>query len=151
MLKTILIAVAMVSAVGVAVQPAVAEKPAVYTGFASNLAVGGYDPVAYFKSGAPQKGEAAFEYDYMGTKWRFANAANLAAFKASPKSFAPQYGGYCAWAAAQGYTAKGDPKNWRIVDGKLYLNFNDEIQAKWEKDIPGFIAKGDKNWPGILK
>jgi len=142
---------ALVSAGCLAAQPASAEKPPIYTGFATSVAVGGYDPVAYFKAGEPVKGDDAFEYDWMGAKWRFANAANLAAFKAAPQSYAPQYGGYCAWAVSQGYTAKGDPKNWRIVDGKLYLNYNDDIQAKWEKDIPGFIAKANGNWPKVLK
>ncbi len=151
MLKGLFMAAALVSAGCIVVQPAAAEKPSVYTGFASSIAVGGYDPVAYFKGGTPVKGDDAFEFDYKGATWRFASAENLAAFKAAPDRYAPQYGGYCAWAAAQGYTAKGDPRNWKIVNGKLYLNFNDDIQKKWEKDIPGFIAKGDRNWPGILK
>ena len=67
-----------------------------------------------------------------------------------PDAFLPQYGGYCAWAVANGYTAKGDPRNWKIVGGKLYLNYNDEIQSRWVKDIPGFIHKGDGNWPIVL-
>jgi hypothetical protein len=64
--------------------------------------------------------------------------------------FAPQYGGYCAWAVSEGYTAKGDPKHWRIVDGKLYLNYNASVQTNWAKDIPTRISKGDKNWPSVL-
>ena len=70
---------------------------------------------------------------------------------ANPTAYAPQYGGYCAWAVAQGYTASGDPQFWKIVNGKLYLNYDGSVQAKWEKDIPGFIAKADKNWPGRLE
>ena len=96
---------ALLSAGCLAAQPAAGEKPPVYTGFASSLAVGGYDPVAYFRGGQPEKGSPEFEFDYKGAKWRFANAANLAAFKADPQAFAPQYGGYCAWAAAQGSAA----------------------------------------------
>lgn len=61
-----------------------------------------------------------------------------------------QYGGYCAWAVAQGYTASGDPQRWKVVGGKLYLNYDDEVQRKWEKDIPGFIASADRNWPTVL-
>lgn len=130
-------------------QGALAESP-VYTKLFSNLAVEGYDPVAYFEAGEPAKGSKEFSYEYNGAEWRFVSADNLEAFKADPEAYAPQYGGYCAWAVSQNYTARGNPKNWSIVDGKLYLNYNDEIQARWEKDIPGFIALADDNWPGVL-
>ena len=90
-------------------------------------------------------------YHHLSATFRFSSAANLAKFKASPAAYAPQYGGYCAWAVANGYTAKGDPKQWRIVNGKLYLNYNAEIQSRWVKDIPGFIRKGDANWPAVLE
>ncbi len=129
--------------------PANAADP-IYTGLFSNQAVEGYDAVAYFTEGKPVKGSADYEYDYMGATWRFSSAENLDAFKADPTAYAPQYGGYCAWAVSQNYTAKGNPKNWRIVDGKLYLNYNDEIQERWEQDIPSFIALADANWPDVL-
>jgi YHS domain-containing protein len=135
----------------ISAQAAHAAKPEVYTAFASNVALGGYDAVAYFKTSTAVEGAKQFEYDYRGAKWRFANADNLAVFKAHPETYAPQYGGYCAWAASQGYTAKGDPKFWRIVEGKLYLNYNADIQKKWEKDIPTLVAKGDANWPKVLE
>ena len=83
-------------------------------------------------------------------KWLFSSAENLAAFEADPDAYAPQYGGYCAWAVSQDYTARGNPKNWTIVDNKLYLNYSNKIQARWEKDIPGFIALADGNWPSVL-
>ena len=70
-------------------------------------------------------------------------------FAAMPEKYAPQYGGYCAWAVSQGYTADIDPAAWRIVDDKLYLNYSKGVQATWSEDIPGNISKGDKNWPGI--
>lgn len=126
-----------------------AEAP-VYTSTFSNVAVSGYDTVAYFTQGRPVKGNASFKTTYKGAEWRFASAANLAKFKASPASYAPQYGGYCAWAVSQGYTASGDPTVWKIVNGKLYLNYNQEIGARWSKNIPNFIKSGDANWPKIL-
>ena len=86
-----------------------------------------------------------------GADWRFASAANKAAFDADPEAYAPQYGGYCAWAVSQGYTASIDPQQWRIVDGKLYLNYDESVQTKWLADIPGFIAKADANWPAVLE
>jgi YHS domain-containing protein len=147
MLRPLLTAIAFAAITATGAATAYAAKPPVYTSFASDIAVSGYDPVAYFKTGAPVEGSKQFEFDYNGAKWRFANAGNLAAFKADPARYAPQYGGYCAWAASQGYTAKGDPKYWRIVDGKLYLNYDEKIQKRWEGDIPGFIAKANANWP----
>jgi len=132
-------------------QPARAAEAPVYTGFLSRLAVGGYDPVAYFADGRPVAGSADFESEYDGATWRFASAAHKAAFDADPLKYAPQYGGYCAWAVSQGYTAKADPKTWRIVDGKLYLNYNADTQTLWEEDIPAHIVTGDANWPKVLK
>ena len=133
-----------------ALAPAAAKDP-VSTGTFSNLAVSGYDAVAYFNDGKPVGGDSAFEYEWNGATWRFASEANRAAFIADPAAYAPQYGGYCAWAVSQGYTAKSDPEAWRIVDGKLYLNYNKDIQARWARDIPGNIAKADANWPGVLE
>ena len=129
---------------------ALAAKPPVYTAPLSQVAAGGYDVVAYFTVGRPVKGDAKFATQWKGVTWRFSSAGNLAKFRANPAAYAPQYGGYCAWAAANGYTAKGDPLQWKIVGGKLYLNYNAEIQSRWVKDIPGFIRKGDANWPAIL-
>ena len=85
----------------------------------------------------------------MGAAWRFANAANRDAFAADPEAYAPQFGGYCAWAVSEGYTASTVPEAWRIVDGKLYLNYSRRIQSRWERDIPGNIARGTANWPDL--
>lgn len=129
---------------------ALAKDAPVYTGTFSNVAVSGYDAVAYFTEQKPVKGEKAHSYTYLGATWYFSSAANRDKFIAAPEKYAPQYGGYCAWAVSQGYTASGDPQRWRIVAGKLYLNYDADVQKKWEMDIPGFIAKGDKNWPAAL-
>lgn len=131
-----------------AVHTAAAEPP-VYTGVFSDVAVQGYDPVAYFKDGQPVRGTRDFTTTWMGATFRFASAANRDAFIADPEAYAPQYGGYCAWAVAQGYHAKGDARFWKIVDGKLYLNYDASVQQKWEADIDGFIAAADQTWPEI--
>ena len=115
----------------------------------TGTAIEGYDPVAYFNAGRPVEGARAFAHDWMGATWYFASAENRDAFAAEPERYAPQYGGYCAWAVANGYTAKIDPAAWKIVDGKLYLNYSKEVQANWAADIPGNIAKGDANWPKL--
>lgn len=122
----------------------------VYTGFFSDKAVSGYDTVAYFTEGKPVVGDKAFSYEYQGAVWLFSSAANRALFVEKPLQYAPQYGGYCAWAASQNKIASADPLRWKIVDGKLYLNYDEKIQQKWEADIPGFIAGADKNWPALL-
>lgn len=133
-----------------AVSPAAAKDP-VYTGTFSSLAVSGYDTVAYFTAGKPVAGSSDHEFEWNGATWRFSTPENLASFKADPEAYAPQYGGYCAWAVSQGYTASSIPDAWRIVDGKLYLNYSKGVQADWTKDIPGFIAKADTNWPKVLE
>lgn len=129
---------------------AFADKPPVYTAKGSTVAVEGHDPVAYFTEGKPVKGSESFTTTYNGAQFRFASAANLAKFEADPEAYAPQYGGYCAWAIAQGKFAKGSADHWRIVDGKLYLNYDAGVQKKWLKDVPGFITKADAKWPEIL-
>lgn len=135
---------------GMACLPAVAKEPPVYTTLFSKTALGGYDAVAYFTEQKPVKGVSQFVAPYKGAEWRFTSAENRDKFVADPEHFAPQYGGYCAWAVAQGYTASGDPQRWKIVDNKLYLNYDTEVQKKWEKSIPEFIKAADKNWPTAL-
>jgi len=150
-LRTLFVAAALVTAPTVIAAPAAfADKEAVYTGRFSNTALQGYDPVAYFTVGEPTKGSDDFTTTYNGAEFKFASAENLATFEADPEAYAPQYGGYCAWAVAQGQTAKGDARRWAIVDGKLYLNYNKGIQKKWDKDRAGFIEAGDQNWPTVL-
>jgi YHS domain-containing protein len=114
------------------------------------IAIKGYDPVAYFTDAMPVKGDSRFEYVWSGAKWLFASEEHLALFKNEPEKYAPRYGGYCAYAVSQGTTADIDPASWSIVDGKLYLNLNKDVQGLWEQDIPGYIQKADKNWPAVL-
>jgi YHS domain-containing protein len=130
--------------------PAMAGEPAVYTAPFSKLAIEGYDPVSYF-SGSPTKGDPRFSQTHKGVEYRFASAANLARFRADPDAYLPQYGGYCAWAVSRGYTAKGDPRAWKLVGGKLYLNYDAKVQERWAADVPGNIEKANKNWPQVLK
>jgi YHS domain-containing protein len=149
-LRTLLAAAAIALAPVVLLPPVAAAEPPIYTGAFDDLAVQGYDPVAYFTEGKPVKGAKSFATTWKGAEFRFASAANRDAFKANPEKYAPQYGGYCAWAVSQGYTAKGDAKHWKIVDGKLYLNYNTSVQKKWEGDVPGFISAANANWPGLV-
>lgn len=126
-------------------------KSEVYTKYFSDLAVSGYDTVAYFTQDKPVKGNSKFSIEYKDTTWLFSSKEHLALFKATPEKYAPQYGGYCAWAVAQGNMASGDPLKWKIVDNKLYLNYDAEIQERWLKDTAKFIVDGDKIWPSLIK
>lgn len=113
-------------------------------------AIRGYDPVAYFTEGRPVEGRTEFQAQWNGATWRFASAAHRDRFLADPGSYAPAYGGYCAWAvAAKGELYPVDPHAWAIVDGTLYLNYSDAIQQRWEEDIQGFIRRGDRRWQEI--
>ena len=91
------------------------------------LALKGYDVVAYFTEQRPVPGSEAFTHQWMGATWRFSSAQNRDQFAAEPERFAPQFGGYCAWAVSNNYTAPVDVTAWKIVDGKLYLNYNRKV------------------------
>lgn len=128
---------------------AFADVDPIYTSLFSNTAVGGYDPVAYFTDGKPVEGSSDYSTTYQGAEFRFASQENLDTFLADPVKYAPQYGGYCAYAVANGKTAKGNPDNWTIVDGKLYLNLNDNIQKRWDANQANYITDANANWPEI--
>ena len=126
-----------------------AENPIYTENRGDTLAVRGYDVVSYLVGdGTPVEGTEELTVRYNGYDYRFASEDNANAFIEDPAKYAPAYGGYCAWAiGANDALAPGDPEVFEIVDGKLYLNFNKDVQGRWEKDIPGFIAKGDVNYP----
>ncbi|MGB7286572.1 MAG: YHS domain-containing (seleno)protein [Salaquimonas sp.] len=116
---------------------------------ANGLALQGYDPVAYFTDGKPVKGSPDFTAEYDGATYHFASAEHQSSFTADPAKFAPQYGGYCAYGLSLGSKAPVEVDKFSIVDGKLYLNFNGDIQSRWTKDVPGYVAKADENWTNI--
>lgn len=116
----------------------------------SNGAIHGYDPVSYFKKSQPVKGNKAHTITWKGTPWYFESAENLKAFSDAPEKYAPQYGGYCAYGLAKGYKAKISPDAWSIVNGKLYLNYNKDVQKMWDDDQRSFIQQADDNWPTVM-
>ena len=113
------------------------------------LALQGYDPVSYFTDGQPQKGNSKFHIKQDGVTYYFVSAAHLRQFKANPAAYLPQFGGFCAMGTANGHKLEGDPKVWRVVDRKLYLNNNPDVGKRWSQDIPGNISRADDNWPQI--
>ncbi|MGB7433447.1 MAG: YHS domain-containing (seleno)protein [Ahrensia sp.] len=117
----------------------------------TGVAVQGYDPVAYFTDDAAVRGDSTITAQYDGATYHFASAENRDAFVANPAQYAPAYGGFCAFAVANGYTAKIDPAAYSVVDGKLYLNFSKGVRSRWNRDIPGNITKGNANWPSLSR
>lgn len=128
-----------------------AEKRPVFLGNeGGNIAVSGYDVTSYFTGeGVPVQGTEEYSVQYGDAIYHFASAENKAQFVADPAAFVPQYGGYCAWAMSNGRLAPGDATLYKIENGKLYLNYNKEVQANWLKDIPGFLEKSEAAWPTI--
>lgn len=126
-----------------------AATPLVFS--TDGVAINGYDPVAYFTEGAPVEGRAEFTADWNGATLRFASAANRDAFKADRDRFTPRFGGYCAYAMSLGYIAPTQPEAWTVFEDRLYLNANLRARELWLQDVPGNIAKGNQNWPGILE
>jgi len=110
------------------------------------IAIKGYDTVAYFKIGKAVQGNESFEFQWHDMTWYFSSKENRDLFAANPEKYAPQYDGYCAWAMTEGRKAQTDPKVWKIVNGKLYLNCSSAAYEKWSRDIPGNIKKADMNW-----
>jgi YHS domain-containing protein len=132
---------------GLLIAGAAAHAGSVVYGASNGPALQGFDPVAYFTEGAPKEGDARFAHQWNGATWRFASAENRDRFQAEPERFAPQYGGYCAFAMSGGSFSPGDANRWRIVDGKLYLNANRFAQTLWESNIPRRVSDADGHWP----
>lgn len=116
----------------------------------SGLAVQGYDVVAYFTDGKPVKGSAQFTSTHGGGTYQFASAEHKAAFDKEPDKYAPQFGGYCAYGVSKGSLVKIEPDAFQIVNGRLLLQYDTGIRAKFSKDTAGNLAKADANWPGLL-
>ncbi len=116
-----------------------------------DLAIDGYDPVAYFTEQKPVKGSSEFRADYQGSTFQFVSAAHRDTFRTDPEKFAPQYGGYCAYGMAKGYKASIDPAAFTVVGNKLYLNYNETIRSRWLSDTSSYIQKADANWPEVQK
>jgi hypothetical protein len=140
----------LIAALAIVVIPVADSKPGVNKD-AQGLAIRGYDAVAYAIVGAALKGSPRIQYRYNDATWQFASVEHRDRFARGPQNYAPQFGGYCAWAVSRGYTADADPESWKIVDGKLYLLYSKSVQRRWEQDIPGNIARAQANWPSVLE
>ena len=117
----------------------------------NGVAIEGFDPVAYMSEKKAVKGSAEFTRVFKGSVFQFKSAENRDAFSANPQKFAPQYDGYCAYGVSRGYKAATSPDAFTVVNGKLYLNYNNEVKTMWTKDMPGLIDKADSNWAAVEK
>ena len=120
-------------------------------GYFNGLAMNGYDVMSYWKGGEPENGDPEIFFHYQGAKWVFLNEANRDLFASDPAYYAPQYGGYCAYAASQGQIADVDPFAWRIWNNRLYLNYSPRVRRIWANSIDANIELADRLWPDIIK
>lgn len=146
--RLLLTSLAAAPAAALFTRPAMAAEPSVFSH--RGVAIRGADPVAFFTQMEPVEGSADHAVMWEGATWHFASAENMEMFMADPEAYAPQYGGYCAYAMSKGYVATSVPEAWTIHEGKLYLNYSVNVRQVWLEDVPGNIALADANWPTAL-
>lgn len=134
---------------GFLISPTHAVEP-INTTWVGNLAVEGYDTVAYFTENKAVKGKKEFQTEWHNANWRFASQQHLDLFIENPEKYAPQYGGYCAWAVSNNATADIDPTQFTIFEDKLYLNYNATVQKKWLPEKENRINLANEYWPNLV-
>ncbi|MCB2110062.1 MAG: YHS domain protein [Defluviimonas sp.] len=133
---------------GTILRPALADEPEIFG--AGGVAISGYDPVSYFTKGKAEQGRPDFALMWRGATWYFSTEESREAFEMNPSAYAPQYGGYCAYAMAKGAIASSMPDAFTIHEGKLYLNNSLEVRSIWQQDIDRNIRSADTHWPSAL-
>lgn len=126
-------------------------KPGLFSDSPTGIAILGYDSVAYFTQNRPVPGSDSYTYSWMGAKWKFSSQKNLDLFKDNPEKYSPQYGGYCAYGVTRDYLVKIDPASFSVIDGKLYLNYDADVQKKWAENPRVFIKAADAKFQELLK
>jgi YHS domain-containing protein len=116
---------------------------------AHGIALGGYDPVAYFDKHQPAQGVETISASYGGARYLFASEAHRKTFLSNPKKYVPQFGGFCAVGTSYGQKVDIDPQTGKVVKGKLYVNNNPKAQAIFDKDTQGTISRAEHNWPVV--
>lgn len=129
-----------------------AQAEKLNTSLFSHQAAKGYDVVAYQSEQRAVKGSSQYRYIWQGASWLFASEAHLKAFMAEPQRYAPQFGGYCAYAVgAKNDLVDIDPEAFTVVAGKLYLNYSPEVQKLWLAHRDAYIQQGERNWPALSR
>ena len=114
-------------------------------------ALEGYDAVSYFTQARAVRGNPSYAARWGGVEWLFSNAKNRDTFLGSPERYAPQFGGYCAYGVSQGYTVRGDPEQWNVYRGRLYVNYNAGVKRQWEARKDSYIRQAQGRWPSVLQ
>ncbi|MFQ5589964.1 MAG: YHS domain-containing (seleno)protein [Phycisphaerae bacterium] len=106
-------------------------------------ALGGHCPVCYFEKGQAQKGAPAHQVDYLGELYYFCSAEAKKKFETVPDKYLPQLGGLCTMALGGPYGNRmpGDPAAFAIVDGRLYLFFDQRAKQLWEETPRSVILR----------
>lgn len=146
--RSLLLATLAIPVVGTVLRPALAGEPEIYA--PGGIAISGYDPVAYVREGRAVKGSATHRLMWRGAVWHFATAEAMAAFEMNPYAYAPQYGGYCAYAMTKGTIAPTAPEAFTVDGGRLYLTYSTEVRTIWAEDVAGNVALADAHWPSAL-
>lgn len=146
--RQFLAAVTLAAPVALAVRPAFAKEAEVQV--QNGYGADGADVVAYFTEEDAREGSEEFVVTHEGVDYKFVSAENAATFEADPDAYLPQYGGYCAYAVSQGYTATVDRRAWTVHDGKLYLNYSRPVRLLWNRSRDEHIESANANWPGVL-
>lgn len=115
-----------------------------------NIAIKGYDTVAYFEDGRAVRGKAQYSHDWNGAHWHFASKAHRDTFAKNPAQYAPQFGGYCAWGVAYGKKNTINPRSFTVRDGKLYLFYSKDFQTGWATHAETLIAQAEVKSQGLL-
>ncbi|WP_155147298.1 MULTISPECIES: YHS domain-containing (seleno)protein [Alphaproteobacteria] len=124
------------------------DRPVFYAD--DGLAMAGYDAVSYFDEGVPTRGQPEIAVMWKGAEWHFASQENRERFESNPRAFAPQFGGYCAYAMTYGSLSSTDPNAWKIVEGRLYLTHSPAIERMWDRNLTQNIRMAEEYWPAVL-
>ncbi len=114
--------------------------------FLRGIAIEGYDPVAYFTTNQPMKGDSDYSHEWKDATWHFSNSANRDLFIKNPEKYSPQFGGHCANGLSEGHKVSGNPLIWRIIDGKLYFFYSERGRERWETNTEQWIKDAWRNW-----
>ena len=117
----------------------------------NDVAIQGYDPVAFFTDNRPMKGNPEFQSEYRGAKYYFVSAEHKATFDREPAKYEPQFGGYCAYGASRGRKAPIKIEAWQVVNGRLLMQYDLGVKDKFNQDQLGNLRKADQNWPGLVE
>lgn len=148
-----LAALLLLSFVMIGNSPALFAGKDLYNTSKENLGIEGYDPVSYFVSPEPLPGKPEILASHEGVNYYFSSEENKKAFLEKPDQYAPQYGGWCATAIADGKKVSVSPTNYVVSDGQLFLFYKGlfgNAKKDWDKEPAALEKKADQEWKKIL-